>query len=75
MFKLNFEWDIEKATLNEIKHGVSFEEAQAVFKDENHASFLTQTILSLKTDLSFWEWVRNLEFWLFLIVIESKIYS
>lgn len=28
-----FEWDEEKNLLNQIKHGVSFEEAQKVFKD------------------------------------------
>jgi uncharacterized protein len=31
---LHFEWDPGKATLNERKHGVSFEEAQSVFSDE-----------------------------------------
>ena len=29
----NFEWDIIKATSNEDKHGVSFEEAATVFND------------------------------------------
>ena len=28
-----FEWDAKKATLNENKHGVSFEEASTVFLD------------------------------------------
>ncbi len=31
---LRFEWDDRKAVANERKHGVSFEEAQAVFRDE-----------------------------------------
>ncbi len=31
---LHFEWDPGKATLNERKHGVSFEEAQSVFSDD-----------------------------------------
>jgi uncharacterized DUF497 family protein len=30
---MQFEWDIEKATSNLKKHGVSFEEAQTVFGD------------------------------------------
>ena len=29
-----FEWDPSKALVNELKHGVSFEEAQTVFFDE-----------------------------------------
>lgn len=30
---MTFEWDAEKARTNEIKHGVSFEEAKTVFND------------------------------------------
>ena len=32
---MNFEWDEDKAKINLQKHGVSFEEAQTVFYDEN----------------------------------------
>lgn len=32
---LQFEWDPKKASSNETKHGVSFEEARTVFFDEN----------------------------------------
>jgi uncharacterized DUF497 family protein len=32
--KLDFEWDITKATQNALKHGVSFEEAASVFDAE-----------------------------------------
>ena len=32
---LRFEWDFDKNTENKRKHGISFEEAQAVFLDEN----------------------------------------
>ncbi|MCZ8112921.1 MAG: BrnT family toxin [Rubrivivax sp.] len=35
MSSLRFEWDPKKATLNLRKHGVSFEDAQAAFSDEN----------------------------------------
>jgi uncharacterized DUF497 family protein len=35
MSSLSFEWDPKKATLNLRKHGVSFEDAQSVFSDEN----------------------------------------
>ena len=30
---MHFDWDTEKAVANQIKHGVSFEEAQTVFND------------------------------------------
>lgn len=32
---IRFEWDPRKAASNEKKHGISFEEAQTVFYDEN----------------------------------------
>ena len=32
---MNFEWDERKAKLNKRKHGVSFNEAETVFYDEN----------------------------------------
>jgi hypothetical protein len=35
MSKITFEWNNAKATLNERKHGVNFEEAKSVFFDEN----------------------------------------
>jgi len=34
MSTLQFEWDARKATANEKKHGVSFEEVRSVFFDE-----------------------------------------
>jgi uncharacterized protein len=34
MSELNFEWDGNKAAINEKKHGVSFAEARTVFFDE-----------------------------------------
>ena len=34
MTELQFEWDGRKARSNERKHGVSFDEAQSVFYDE-----------------------------------------
>lgn len=30
---MRFEWDAEKASINQKKHGVTFEEAQTVFGD------------------------------------------
>ena len=36
---LHFEWDINKATANIAKHGVSFEEAATVFRDAIAAIF------------------------------------
>jgi uncharacterized protein len=35
MSELAFDWNNQKAKVNERKHGVSFEEAQTVFYDEN----------------------------------------
>lgn len=35
MSELAFDWNNQKAKINERKHGVSFEEAQTVFYDEN----------------------------------------
>ena len=35
MGELGFSWDPRKARSNERKHGVSFEEAQTVFSDDN----------------------------------------
>ena len=34
MNNIKFEWDPKKASANEKKHGVSFEEAKSVFYDE-----------------------------------------
>jgi uncharacterized protein len=39
MNELQFEWDKRKETANIKKHGVSFNEAQAVFYDENAIQF------------------------------------
>ena len=39
MHDIRFEWDRTKAALNRKKHGVSFEEAQTVFYDENAIEF------------------------------------
>ena len=35
MTSLGFDWDKPKSTSNQKKHGISFEEAQTVFVDEN----------------------------------------
>ena len=39
MHDIHFDWDSKKAALNRKKHGVSFEEAQTVFYDENAIEF------------------------------------
>lgn len=39
MPELNFKWDDRKNAKNKAKHGVSFEEAQTVFFDENAMEF------------------------------------
>jgi uncharacterized DUF497 family protein len=49
---LKFEWDPKKAAANLRKHGVSFEDAQTVFADENAPSSSTiRTTPNKKTDL------------------------
>jgi uncharacterized protein len=40
MIGLRFEWDEKKNRENKRKHGVSFEEAQTVFLDENAIRYL-----------------------------------
>jgi len=35
MENIKFEWDAAKASVNQKKHGVSFDEAKTVFYDEN----------------------------------------
>jgi uncharacterized protein len=35
MFELSFEWEPRKARSNDLKHGVSFEEAATAFSDEH----------------------------------------
>ena len=39
MSQLRFEWDEKKARDNQVKHGVSFEEARSAFHDENALQF------------------------------------
>ena len=33
MDNINFEWDASKSRINQVKHGISFEEAKTVFYD------------------------------------------
>ena len=39
---IKFEWDAAKATSNQKKHGVSFEEARSVFYDEFAVQFFDE---------------------------------
>lgn len=39
---IRFEWDPRKASANFKKHGVSFDEAQSVFYDENAIQFFDE---------------------------------
>jgi uncharacterized DUF497 family protein len=39
MTPLSFEWDKQKNQANQKKHGVSFQEAESVFYDENAIQF------------------------------------
>jgi len=42
MKPLRFEWDEAKNRVNQRKHGISFEEAQTVFFDENGVEFFDE---------------------------------
>jgi uncharacterized DUF497 family protein len=46
---LSFEWDLRKNASNRRKHGISFEEAQTVFGDEN-ALFMADPDHSIDED-------------------------
>ncbi len=48
MRDIRFEWDEAKSRENKRKHGVSFEEAQSVFYDENAIRYLTRIIRPTK---------------------------
>ena len=43
MEELQYEWDAKKSRTNEIKHGVSFEEARTAFFDE-HARVIEDSV-------------------------------
>lgn len=43
MEELRFEWDTEKNRSNEVKHGVSFEEARTTFFDD-HARIIEDSV-------------------------------
>jgi len=47
---IKFEWDPSKATLNQRKHGVSFEEAKSVFYDEFAVQFYDSENSELEED-------------------------
>lgn len=51
---MNFEWDENKARLNQEKHGVSFEEAKTVFDDADALQIFDPTIPSRKIASSCW---------------------
>ncbi len=60
MEKFEFEWNIEKANQNLIKHNVSFEEAMSVWKMNMQLYSMTTKIPILKIDT-------------FLLAIQTKI--
>jgi len=45
---IKFEWDQVKATSNQKKHGVSFEEARSVFYDEFAVQFFDEDASSME---------------------------
>ena len=49
MADLHFEWDVRKARANLRKHGVSFDEAESVFYDDEALSWMTRSTLTTRT--------------------------
>jgi uncharacterized DUF497 family protein len=47
---ITFEWDEAKSASNQIKHGVSFEEARSVFVDEYAVQFYDESHSQLEED-------------------------
>jgi uncharacterized protein len=53
MTKVSFEWDESKNRLNQLKHGISFEEAKTVFLDDNAVEFFDDEHSELEDRFSF----------------------
>jgi hypothetical protein len=47
---IKFEWNEAKAVSNQIKHGVSFDEAKSVFSDDNAVQFYDESNSILEED-------------------------
>ena len=72
MSALQFEWDDEKATANVRKHGISFEEAKSVFRDER-AKLINDPDHSEDEDrLVLWDYAKRSGSWSFATVIEAR---
>ncbi len=54
MTTIKFEWDESKNRANNKKHGISFEEAQIVFYDENALLIVDPDHSVKKNGSSFW---------------------
>lgn len=50
-----FDWDENKARINQQKHGITFEEASTVFLTTEPSCLMIPYILSMKTDSCCWE--------------------
>ena len=54
MEPLKFSWDNRKNKANQKKHGISFEEAQTIFFDENAVEFFDPDHSKARTGFSCW---------------------
>jgi uncharacterized DUF497 family protein len=63
MDELRFTWDEPKNRANRRKHGVSFEEAQSAFLDENARVYVDPDHSEHEAHSSSWDLVSNSEFW------------
>lgn len=52
---IEFAWDEEKNCSNQKKHGVSFEEAETIFYDDDALLNMRKSTLVVKSDLLCWE--------------------
>lgn len=63
----NFEWDSEKARLNKIKHGISFEVATQIFDDDNRVEFFDELHSTVEDR---WQVIGKVEEILFVVYTE-----
>lgn len=65
----NFEWDDNKAKLNKIKHGVSFQVAAKIFSDENRIEIFDA---EHSQDEDRWQVIGKVDDVLFVVYTERK---
>ncbi len=72
---MEFEWDTRKATANEKKHGVSFQEAGTVFGDPLAITYPNPDHSQSEHRAITFGMSRTIVYWLWLILIEAVKYG